>query len=59
MKEYKIGNSRVRVHSDLLDLTKEERKEWYRTEMEKGNPVLKEIARVVNECYRERMSNGR
>jgi hypothetical protein len=52
-KEYHIGKSRAVVHSDLLLLTKGQRREWYRSEMDKGNPVLKEIARAVNACYKE------
>jgi hypothetical protein len=32
-------------------MTSEERRDWYRQEMEKGNPVLKRIAKAVNACY--------
>jgi len=53
MKEYSFGRTKVRVHSNLLDVTKEERRQWYREEMAKGNTVLKEITRAVNDCYKK------
>jgi hypothetical protein len=53
VKEYTFGRTKVRVHSNLLDVTKEERRQWYREEMAKGNPILKEIAKAVNDCYRK------
>ena len=53
MKEYTFGRTRVRVHSNLLDVTKEERRQWYREEMAKENPVLKGIAKAVNDCYKK------
>lgn len=53
MKEFKIGNTVGIIHSPFLDLPKEARKEWFETEMEKGNPILKEIERAVNRCYEE------
>lgn len=53
MKEYKFGNSTVIVHSPLLDLPEDEREKWVDAEMEKGNPVLMQIAKTVNESYRK------
>lgn len=58
MKEFKFGNSTVVIHSPLVDITSDERREWYRKEQAKGNPVLKEIARAVNDSYIKRMSSG-
>ncbi|CAH0289237.1 hypothetical protein [Peribacillus simplex] len=52
-KTYKFGNSTVIVHSDVLKLTEEERKQWYKDEMEKGNKVLLDIKKTVNEAYRK------
>lgn len=54
MKEFKFGNSTVVIHSPLVDMTSEERREWYREEMAKGNEVLKEIAQAVNDSYMKR-----
>ncbi|MFE4430845.1 hypothetical protein ACFRH9_28385 [Peribacillus butanolivorans] len=52
-REYKIGNATIIINSPLMDLTEEERKEWYRKELKAGNPVLKEIVKAINDCYRE------
>lgn len=35
-----------------MDKSGEERKEWIREELEKGNPILKEIEEAVQNCYR-------
>ncbi|WP_169823056.1 hypothetical protein [Anaerobacillus alkalilacustris] len=51
-KEHKIGNTTVIVHSPLVTMDLEERKQWFRDEWEKGNPVLKEIAEAVHDCYK-------
>lgn len=53
MREFKSGNATIIIHSTLMDLTKEERREWYRAEQRAGNPVLKEIAKAVNNCYKK------
>ncbi|MED1489169.1 hypothetical protein [Bacillus smithii] len=52
MKKFKIGNTTVVIHSKLALMSEEERKEWFRKEWEKGNPVLKQIAQAVIDCYR-------
>jgi hypothetical protein len=51
MNEVKIGNTRIVIKSQLAQMTSEERSEWYRQETEKGNPILKRIAKAVNACY--------
>lgn len=51
-KTHQIGNTTVIIHSPLVAMTSKERKEFYKEEWEKGNPVLKEIAAAVNACYR-------
>ncbi|CAM3631114.1 hypothetical protein [Mesobacillus zeae] len=53
MKVYKIGKATIYVESALLDMPREEAKKWVADELAKGNPLLKEMERVVNECYRE------
>lgn len=53
MKEYQFGNTKVIVHSKLVNMTSEERKKWFEKEWEKGNPVLKNIVRVMNEIKEE------
>jgi len=36
-----------------MDLTEEERGDWFKSEQAAGNTVLKEIAEAVNDCYRK------
>lgn len=54
MKEIKIGNTIGIIHSPLMEITKEERQRHFQNEMEKGNPVLKELERIINESYAKR-----
>ncbi|MFE3973280.1 MULTISPECIES: hypothetical protein [unclassified Peribacillus] len=51
--EYKIGNATIIINSGLMKLTVEERKQWYADELAKGNPVLLDIVRAINNCYRK------
>lgn len=55
MKEYQFGNSKVIIHSPLALMNKEEQKEWYRREWEKGNPILKAIVEAAVSCERDTM----
>lgn len=52
-KEHQIGNTTVIIHSPLVSMSSEERAAWYKTEWEKGNPVLKQIADAVDTCYKK------
>ncbi|MBT2714759.1 hypothetical protein [Bacillus sp. ISL-57] len=53
--EYKMksGNSTIIINSDLMKLTEEERKQWYADELAKGNLVLLDIGKAINNCYRK------
>lgn len=51
MKEYQVGNTKIVIHSDFVLLSEKEKKEWFETELQKGNPILKEIEAAVNACY--------
>ncbi|MBD8135775.1 hypothetical protein IFR10_09500 [Bacillus sp. CFBP 13597] len=53
MKKFKLGDATIIIHSPLMDLTEKERKAWFKSEQQAGNPVLKEIAKAVNDCYRK------
>ena len=53
MKEYQFGNSKVIIHSPLALMNKEEQKEWYKQEWERGNPILKAIVEAAVSCERE------
>ncbi|MES9738346.1 hypothetical protein ABWK46_13590 [Peribacillus frigoritolerans] len=48
-----IGNTKIIIHSPLMDMTEDEREAWFDSEMKKGNPVLKQIAKAVNDCYKK------
>lgn len=50
-KTYLIGNATVIVYSPLTAMSSEEKAHWFRTEWERGNPILKEIAEAVYDCY--------
>ncbi|MFD1738344.1 hypothetical protein ACFSCX_17615 [Bacillus salitolerans] len=53
MKEFQYGNTKVIIHCELAKMTKEQRKEWYEKEWEKGNPVLKAIVEAAVSCQSE------
>jgi hypothetical protein len=57
-KEFNFGNTTVIIHSPLAQMSSDERREWYKVEQEKGNPVLKDIAQAVNDSYIKRMTNA-
>jgi hypothetical protein len=52
LKEYQYGNTTVVIHSPLVNMNIEEKKNWFKEEWEKGNKVLKGIAEAVGDCYR-------
>lgn len=52
-KEYIYGNSRVILFSPLVNMTKEEQKEWFEEEWEKRNPVLLQIVDAAHDCLRD------
>ncbi|MEK5445196.1 MULTISPECIES: hypothetical protein [Bacillaceae] len=52
-KVHKYGNTTVIIHSPLVLMTPEERKQWFDEEWKKGNPILKQIAEAVEDCYRK------
>lgn len=49
-KVYKFGNTIGIIHSPLVNMSSEERREFYRQEMAKKNPVLMQIAHAALEC---------
>ncbi|MED3832997.1 hypothetical protein [Peribacillus frigoritolerans] len=53
MKELFSGNTTIIIHSPLMNLTEDERGDWFKSEQESGNAVLGEIAKAVNDCYRK------
>ncbi|MFJ7855321.1 hypothetical protein ACIQX3_21520 [Peribacillus frigoritolerans] len=53
--EFKIksGYTTITINSDLMKLTENERKQWYADELAKGNQVLLDIGKAINNCYRK------
>jgi hypothetical protein len=49
-KEYTFGNSKVIVFSPLAQMSKEEQKEYFQNEWQKGNSILQEIAQAAHDC---------
>ncbi len=49
-KEYKFGNSKITVFSPLAQMTKDEQKEFFRSEWKKGNKVLQDLAQAAHDC---------
>jgi hypothetical protein len=58
VKEIRIGNTIGIINSPLMELSKEERRKHFESELANGNPVMKELERIINESYRKRMGNG-
>jgi hypothetical protein len=58
VKEIRIGNTIGIIHSPLMELTKEERLKHFESELANGNPVLKELERIINESYIKRMTDA-
>jgi hypothetical protein len=54
LKEIRIGNTIGKIHSPLMELSKEERRKYFEQELANGNPVLKELERIINESYCKR-----
>lgn len=52
-KEFQYGNTTVIIHSPLVNMNPKQQKQWFKEEWKNGNPVLKEIAAAVHNCYRK------
>jgi hypothetical protein len=42
--------TKIVIHSPLMGMNKEERREWFDREWENGNPVLREFVDLLWEC---------
>jgi len=51
-KTYYYGKTEALIVSPLVDMTSEEKKAWFESEWEKGNPVLKDIVDAASDCLR-------
>lgn len=52
-KELKVGNTTIIIHSPLVLMSDDEKEAWFKSEWEKGNPILKEIDAAMEACCRE------
>lgn len=51
-EEFWIGETHIIIHSHLVAMTSEERKEWFQNGLKSGNPVVMEIAAAMDNCYK-------
>jgi hypothetical protein len=51
MKEITVGNTKIIIHSELANMTDEEKEQWFESEKAKGNPILKQISEAMMNCY--------
>lgn len=49
-KTYQYGNTKVKIVSPLVNMTPQEQYEWFESEWEKGNPVLRDIVDAAVDC---------
>jgi len=47
---YQYGNTKVKIVSSLVNMTPQERYEWFESEWEKDNPVLRDIVDAATAC---------
>lgn len=52
-KEFIFGNTTVVIHSPLVHMTKEEQRQFFNNEWEKGNPTLINIVKATVNCQRQ------
>ena len=52
-REFMTGNTKIIIHSPLMDMTEDERKEWFDTELAKGNPTLLRVVEAMRDGYRK------
>ncbi|MEH7328093.1 hypothetical protein CN330_24245 [Priestia megaterium] len=50
-KTYQYGDTKVKIVSPLVNMKPQERYEWFESEWEKGNPVLRDIVDAATDCF--------
>ncbi|WP_025911973.1 hypothetical protein [Priestia flexa] len=49
-KTYQYGNTKVKIVSPFIELTKEQQREWFESEWKKGNPIIHDIVDAAMDC---------
>lgn len=52
--EFKFGNTKVIVHgifAKLAVMTEEEKKNWWQSEYDRGNPMVIRMVEAIDACY--------
>lgn len=53
-KEMMFKKTKIIIHSPLIEMTVEQRKDWFMKEWQNNNPILREIAKATIDCYKKR-----
>jgi hypothetical protein len=53
MKTFKIGNTIIRIHSPVVQMTSEEKKAYYEELKSKKDTTILNIIRAMNNCYKK------
>ncbi|MBR9658789.1 hypothetical protein AAWP21_26175 [Bacillus anthracis] len=56
-KIFKSGNVTITIHSNLVNMSSEERKHWFKKEQENKNPVLMKLNEVIHKINMELSTN--
>ncbi|GAB6425883.1 TPA: hypothetical protein ACOQ31_005609 [Bacillus cereus] len=56
-KILKSGNVTITIHSNLVNMSSEERKYWFQKEQENKNPVLMKLNEVIHKINMELSTN--
>ncbi|MBE7135168.1 phenylacetaldoxime dehydratase family protein [Bacillus paranthracis] len=56
-KTIKSGNVTIVIHSNLVNMSSEERKHWFQKEQENKNPILMRLNEVIHKINMEVSAN--
>ncbi|WAI24403.1 MAG: hypothetical protein NRZ51_04505 [Bacillus paranthracis] len=56
-KTIRSGNVTITIHSNLVNMSSEERKHWFQKEQENKNPVLMKLNEVIHKINMELSTN--
>ncbi|EJR11179.1 hypothetical protein LKL81_27150 [Bacillus paranthracis] len=52
-KTFKSGQVTIVIHSNLVHMTPDERREWFQKEQERKNPVLMKLNEIIHKINKE------
>lgn len=56
-KTYQSGKATITIHSNLVNMSSEERSRWFQKEMENENPILMRVNEVINKINMDLSTN--